>query len=75
MTQSVAHNNDFDEVVQLIEAARQRVNRAVNTELIDLYWTVGEYVSREYVGFRLKISGVCGSFLRHIALNQNSQHC
>lgn len=47
MKQPVAHNNDFDEVVQLIEAARQRVNRAVNTELIDLYWAVGEYVSRK----------------------------
>ncbi len=47
MSQSVIHNNDFDEVIQLIEAARQRVNRAINTELINLYWAVGEYVSRK----------------------------
>ncbi len=38
---------DFAEVVKLIETARQRVDRAVNTELIDLYWSVGEYVSHK----------------------------
>lgn len=33
---------DFSEVIQLIEGARQKVNRAVNKGLIDLYWAVGE---------------------------------
>jgi predicted nuclease of restriction endonuclease-like (RecB) superfamily len=37
--------SEFAEVVQIIEKARQRVNRAVNTELIDLYWAVGKFVS------------------------------
>jgi predicted nuclease of restriction endonuclease-like (RecB) superfamily len=37
--------SDFSEVVSLIESARWRVNHAVNVELIDLYWNVGEYVS------------------------------
>ncbi len=31
----------FDEVVSLIHAARQRAVQAVNTELIDLYWSIG----------------------------------
>lgn len=38
---------EFVEVVRLIEAARQRAFQAVNTALIDLYWRVGEYISRK----------------------------
>src|SRR5262249_4762951 len=38
---------DFDEVIRLIEAARRRAFAAVNKELIDLYWQVGEYISRK----------------------------
>jgi len=37
----------FVEVVDLIQKARQRAFQAVNTELIDLYWRVGEYISRK----------------------------
>ena len=32
----------FREVVQLIQAARQRAAQVVNTEMIDLYWRLGE---------------------------------
>jgi predicted nuclease of restriction endonuclease-like (RecB) superfamily len=34
----------FDEIVELIRAARQRAARAVNTQLIDLYWRIGDYL-------------------------------
>ncbi len=37
----------FVEVVDLIRKARQRALQAVNTELIDLHWRVGEYISRK----------------------------
>jgi predicted nuclease of restriction endonuclease-like (RecB) superfamily len=37
---------DFDAVIGLIEAARTRAVAAVNTTLIDLYWSIGEYISR-----------------------------
>ena len=36
----------FAEVVEMIQAARTRALTAVNTELVDLYWRVGEYISR-----------------------------
>jgi predicted nuclease of restriction endonuclease-like (RecB) superfamily len=36
----------FAEVLALIEAARQRAYQAVNTELVDLYWQLGEYLSQ-----------------------------
>ena len=37
----------FAEVVGLIEQARQRAYQAVNTELVGLYWQIGQYVSRK----------------------------
>ncbi|WP_035384433.1 PDDEXK nuclease domain-containing protein [Ferriphaselus sp. R-1] len=37
----------FAEVAKLIAAARQRAVQSVNTTLIELYWQVGEYISRK----------------------------
>ena len=36
----------FAEIVDLIQQARQRTFQAVNTELIDLYWSIGETISQ-----------------------------
>lgn len=36
----------FAEIVEMIQGARGRVLAAVNTALIDLYWQIGEYLSR-----------------------------
>jgi predicted nuclease of restriction endonuclease-like (RecB) superfamily len=41
-----ATHPDFNEVLALIDAARAKAAAAVNTELIDLYWQIGEYLSR-----------------------------
>lgn len=43
---SVPRATDFDEVLQLIDAARVRTLAAANTALIDLYWQIGEHISR-----------------------------
>ncbi len=43
----VGDKNAFAEVVRLIEQARQRAYQAVNTELINLYWKIGRYISRK----------------------------
>jgi predicted nuclease of restriction endonuclease-like (RecB) superfamily len=37
----------FDEILQLIEGARQRTYQTVNVVLIDLYWQVGSIISRQ----------------------------
>jgi len=37
----------FAEVFALIEAARQRAYQVVNTELVDLYWQLGAYLSKK----------------------------
>ena len=42
-----SHELAFREVLGLIERARQRAFQAVNAELVDLYWRVGEFVSRK----------------------------
>ncbi len=36
---------EFDEVLALIEAAQRRAFQAVNTELLRLYWQLGEHIS------------------------------
>jgi predicted nuclease of restriction endonuclease-like (RecB) superfamily len=41
---SVPREASFREVISLIHQAQQRAFEAVNTELIDLYWRVGEYI-------------------------------
>lgn len=37
----------FAEVLTLIQSARQQAVRAVNTQLIELYWQVGAHISRK----------------------------
>ena len=40
-----AADASFDEVLALINTARQQAVQAVNTKLIELYWQVGAYIS------------------------------
>lgn len=39
-------NTSFHEITELIREAKQRAYRAVNIELVTLYWQVGETISR-----------------------------
>lgn len=43
----ISTDDDFAAIKQLIETARQRAYAAVNTTLIELYWQVGETLSRK----------------------------
>ncbi len=38
-------NNGFDRILSIINDARSNALKAVNTELIKMYWCVGEYIS------------------------------
>jgi len=49
----------FDEVLALIEAARRRAYQAINTELVDLYWELGKYISKKIAS--AEICSGCGS--------------
>lgn len=39
------YENQFGEVLELIKSTRQRVLRKINTELIDLNWNIGKFIS------------------------------
>ena len=38
-------NNNFSNIISIIESAKQRAMKAVNAELINMYWEVGKYLS------------------------------
>ncbi len=59
----------FTEIVQLIAAAKQRAIQAVNTSLIDLYWQVGEIISRKIAAAEWG-DGVVSQLADHIARTQ-----
>ena len=42
-------SNGFDEIIAIIDKARENAFRAVNRELINMYWDIGEYVSRRVI--------------------------
>jgi len=47
MTAPSTADNRFNEVLALIQSAKQQAVQAVNTQLIELYWQVGAYISRK----------------------------
>lgn len=47
VTGAAGHEPAFREIIGLIAAARRRAFKAVNTELIELYWHVGQFISRK----------------------------
>ena len=56
----------FAEVVGLIEQARQRAYQAVNTELVALYWEIGQYISGK-LSAALWGDGVVDRLAKHLA--------
>lgn len=59
----------FHEVLALIRDARQQAIRAVNTQLIELYWQVGAYISRKLDRAEWGDS-VVGQLAEHLARTQ-----
>ena len=39
--------NRFSDIIQLIKKSRTNAIKAVNAELINLYWNIGEYISKK----------------------------
>lgn len=40
-------NQQFSEIVQLIRQSRNNALKAINTELINLYWNIGAYIAKQ----------------------------
>ena len=66
---ALAPQADFDEIAALISAARQRAVQAVNTTLIELYWQVGQTISRK-IGQAQWGDGVVAQLAAHLARTQ-----
>lgn len=43
----IAYNNDFENVVLMIKQAQIRAYSSINRELIDLYYSIGKYISEK----------------------------
>lgn len=59
----------FNEVLALIQSARRQAMQAVNTQLIELYWQVGAYISRKLEKAEWGDS-VVGQLAEHLAQAQ-----
>ena len=42
-------HDEFNEILSIIERARENAFRAVNRELIMMYWDIGEYISKKMI--------------------------
>ncbi len=62
-------DESFDAIVRLIDEARQRALRAVNTTLIELYWQIGEHISHKIASAEWG-DGVVDRLAAHIAHTQ-----
>jgi predicted nuclease of restriction endonuclease-like (RecB) superfamily len=60
---------DFADIAQLIATARQRAVQAVNTTLIELYWQIGEHISRKIAASEWG-DGVVDQLARYLAQTQ-----
>ena len=58
--------NQFDDAIAIIDNARSRAMRAVNAELINMYWEIGAYVSErvESVGWGKSVVADFSAFLQ-----------
>ena len=63
----------FAEIVGPIEQARQRAYQAVNSELVGLYWRVGEYIGAKLAA-ALRGEGVVDRLARHLVGTMPGQH-
>jgi len=62
----------FAEIVGLIEQARQRAYQAVNSELVGLYWRIGEYISVKLAS-AVWGEGVVNRLAQHLARTMPGQ--
>jgi hypothetical protein len=40
-------DNRFTDIIQIIKQSRSNAIKAVNAELINLYWNIGEFISKK----------------------------
>lgn len=66
---SVPQTADFADIARLVAQARQQAVQAVNTLLVDLYWQIGERISRRIAAAEWG-DGVVDELARYLARSQ-----
>ena len=66
---NVLQSADFADIARLIAEAKQRAVQAVNTTLIELYWQIGEHISRKIAASEWG-DGVVAQLARYLAQTQ-----
>ncbi len=44
---NISYQSHFEEVLSFVKSKKQEVYKKVNTSLIELYWSVGKYISQK----------------------------
>lgn len=47
MADIMRYNNDFENIIAIIEHSKLRAIKAVNAEMIEMYWQIGKYISEK----------------------------
>ena len=47
MADIIQYNNDFENIIAFIEHSKARAIKAVNAEMIEMYWQIGKYISEK----------------------------
>ena len=45
MADIINYNSDFKSIIAIIEQSKMRAIKAVNAEMIEMYWQIGKYLS------------------------------
>lgn len=69
MSNELSPRQDFDEVRQIIESAKQRTYAAVNSMLVELYWEIGRYLDQKLASAEWG-DGVVDELARHLKATQ-----
>ena len=47
MADIINYNSDFESIIAIIEQSKMRAIKAVNAEMIEMYWQIGKYLSEK----------------------------
>ncbi len=47
MSEIIKYNSDFENIIAIIEQSKTRALKAVNAEMIEMYWQIGKYISEK----------------------------
>ena len=47
MANIIKSNNDFEKIIAIIEQSKARAIKAVNAEMIEMYWQIGKYINEK----------------------------